>query len=165
MIKNWPKTNLGKERVCLLYFHITMRHWGKSGQELGIQRQQLKQRPQSKAAYWLTFYSLLSLLSYASQDELPRVASLSVSLVLSDQLPIKKKKMPHKHAHKPFSWMQSLRWDFFLGDSNCVNLEKIHPAQLTTLLSDHKLSLLIYPQDLMLTSQYRTLKVLQSLKN
>lgn len=84
-----------------------MHHQGKSGQELEIQRQQLKQRPRSKAAYWLTFYSLLSLLSYAIQDQLPRVASLSVSFVLSDQLPIKK--MPHKHAHKPVSWMQSLR--------------------------------------------------------
>lgn len=107
VIKNWPKTNLGERKglfVILPHHNASSR---KSGQELGIQRQQLKQRPWSKAAYWLTFYSLLSLLSYAIQDQLPRVASLSVSLVLSDQLLIKK--MLHKHAHKPVSWMQSLR--------------------------------------------------------
>lgn len=101
VIKNWPKINLGKERVCLLYFHITVCHRGKSEQELGIQRQQLKQRPQSKAAYWLTFPGLLSLLSYAIQSHLPRVASLSVSLVISDQSPIKKcpTNMPTNQSH------------------------------------------------------------------
>lgn len=58
----------GKVKLILSHHSPSQR---KSGQDL-------KQRPQRAAAYWLALCDLLSLNSYSAQDHLPGVATLPV---------------------------------------------------------------------------------------
>lgn len=75
VIKTTAQEHLGGGK-CLfgLYLHVIVQHWGKAGQELkaGTWRQELKQKPWVKAAYWPANHGLLSLL--------PSAPYLSVSL-------------------------------------------------------------------------------------
>lgn len=71
-INTMTKNNLEKKRFVSAYkSQVTLYCWANSRQELkaGTWRKELKQRPQRSAVFWL---SLLSLLSYTSQDHLPR---------------------------------------------------------------------------------------------
>jgi hypothetical protein len=61
----------GKDSIL----HLRAYHPGKSGQELRTRAQlnsELMQKPWRSDVYWLAPYGLLSLLSYSTQDHLPR---------------------------------------------------------------------------------------------
>lgn len=69
MIKHHDK-NLEEERIHLfLHFYITEHHWGKPKQDI---KQEQRQEPWRKAAYWFDLHSLLSLFFSRTQDHLPR---------------------------------------------------------------------------------------------
>jgi len=55
--------------VIYLHTHITVHHWGKSRQELKLGR---SPNAMGDAAYCLTAFGLLGLLSYSIQDHQPR---------------------------------------------------------------------------------------------
>jgi hypothetical protein len=60
---------------CLFssHFHIAVHHQRKSGLELKqVRKQELMQKPWRDVTYWLASPSLLSLLSYRTQDYQPR---------------------------------------------------------------------------------------------
>lgn len=61
----WWNQLWGEKHLCGLHFLVEIHHWGKPSQEL-------KWRPKRNAAYWLATHSLISLLSYKSQDHLTR---------------------------------------------------------------------------------------------
>jgi hypothetical protein len=66
----------GRKGLFSLYFHIAVHHQRKVGQELKqVRKQELMQRPWRDATYWLASPSLLSLLSYRTQDYQPRDGS------------------------------------------------------------------------------------------
>jgi len=68
------KKQVGEERVYSAYtFHIAVYHQRNSGLELKqVRKQELMQRPWKDVTSWLSFPSLLSLLSYRTQDYQPR---------------------------------------------------------------------------------------------
>ena len=63
----------GGKGLFSLYFHIAGHYQKKSGLELKqVRKQELMQRPWRGVTYWLASPSLLSLLSYRTQDHQPR---------------------------------------------------------------------------------------------
>jgi hypothetical protein len=70
------KKQVGEERVYSAYtFHIAVDHQRKSGLEFKqVRKQELMQRPWRDVPYWFASPSLLSLLSYITQDYQPRMA-------------------------------------------------------------------------------------------
>lgn len=74
--KHDDQNNIRKKRIYLA--EIPMAQWiiyhDKPGQELKaiIYRQEMKQRTWKRATCWLTFCGLLGLISYATQDHLPK---------------------------------------------------------------------------------------------
>jgi hypothetical protein len=95
--KHDDQNNIGKERIyladtpmaqCIIYHD-------KPGQELKarICRQELKQRTWKRATYWLTFGGLLGLISYATQDHLPKGGPVpnelgpSMSIIIQEYIP------------------------------------------------------------------------------
>lgn len=68
-----PEATQRRKGILCWYFHIIIRLWQKSEQELTErERQRLKQRPWNTATYWLAFCDLLSLFPYITQDHLSR---------------------------------------------------------------------------------------------
>lgn len=86
LIKPWAEATWGEEG---LFNPILYNSPSKDfGQELkaGTGRQEMKQRPQKNAAYWLAPSSLLSYLSYAAQANLLKLVPLTWGWALSHQL-------------------------------------------------------------------------------
>ena len=63
----------GGKGLFSIHFHIAVHHQKKSELELRqVRKQEMMQRPWRVVMYWLASYSLLSLLSYRTQDYQPR---------------------------------------------------------------------------------------------
>jgi hypothetical protein len=78
MKNTMTKTAQGGKGLFSLHFHIAVHHCRKSGRNsnrAGTLRKELMQKSWRGAAYWLAPYGLFSLLSYRTQDRLPRDGS------------------------------------------------------------------------------------------
>jgi hypothetical protein len=64
----------------LLFFTKGSQDW--NSHRAGTWRQELRQRPWRDAAYWIASPSLLSLLSYRTQDYQPRDGTTTMGLAL-----------------------------------------------------------------------------------
>jgi hypothetical protein len=73
MMKHLDLMQLGEERVYLAYtsslLFISEETQDRNLNRAGTWRQELMQKPWRDAAYWLTLYGLLNLLSYRTQDQ------------------------------------------------------------------------------------------------
>jgi hypothetical protein len=72
VIKYHDKKQVGERKVYLLYTFVSMfvttGNQDRNSNRAGTWRQKLMQRPRRGAAYWLALHSLLSLLSYRTQE-------------------------------------------------------------------------------------------------
>lgn len=81
-VKIITKIKLDKKGQFDISFYTTVHHSGKSG--LGLRadtsKQKLKQKPWRNTAYLFALYSLLTFLSYATQDHKPKSGSVHSGL-------------------------------------------------------------------------------------
>ena len=77
-----------------MFHHTTLRsHSGTEEVRLGAWRQELKQKPWRNTAHWLALNGLLPILSYVTQDHLPRIGTnhselgLPTSIINQENIP------------------------------------------------------------------------------
>jgi hypothetical protein len=134
----------GGKRLFSLHFHTAVHHQRKSGLELKqVRKQELMQRPWRDVTYWLVSPSLLSSLSYRTQDYQPRDGTTQKGTSPTWSLI---EKMPYSWI----SWRHFHNWSSFLCDNSslCQVDTQNQPVQLTpwlllsTIASNHQLWLL-----------------------
>jgi hypothetical protein len=114
VIKYQHQKQVKEKRVCLAY-DVTPLFTVEGSQDrnphgAGAWRQEMMQRPQKFAAYWLAPHGLLSLLSYRTQNHQPRVGTTHSGLSSPHQSVVKK--MPYSLAQSLILWRHSFGLKF-----------------------------------------------------
>ena len=110
----------GFPQLTLPHYNLSLKEIreGTHTRQGGTWREELMQRPQMGAAYWLVFYGLPSLLSYRTQPrDGPTQNGLGPPTLIT-------KKMLYRLAYSQIILMHFLNWCFLLsGDSSLYQVD------------------------------------------